>query len=59
VGVDAVVRVAAAALRGAYCRIEGREWAAVGAPAVVLCGAQLSNQSGLPSVFEANPDWFA
>jgi hypothetical protein len=46
-------------LRGVNCRIEGREVAGVGAPAVVLCGAELSNQSGLPSVFEANPDWFA
>ena len=31
----------------------------VGAPAVVLCGARLSNQSGFSSVFEGNPDWFA
>jgi hypothetical protein len=30
----------------------------VGAPAVVLCGAQLSNQAGFSSVFEGNPDWF-
>jgi hypothetical protein len=41
------------------CIIEGKDWAVVGAPAVVLCGARLSNQSGFSSVFEGNPDWFA
>jgi hypothetical protein len=48
-----------AALCGANCIIEGRESAVAGAPAVVLCGAQLSNLSGFSSVSEGNPDWFA
>jgi hypothetical protein len=47
-----------AALRGQLL-IEGRERAAVGAPAIVLSGAQLSNRSGFSSVFEGNQDWFA
>ena len=54
------VRAAAPSVGGAQNSIiEGGEWAAVRAPAVVLRRARRSNQSGFSSVFEGNPDWFA